>query len=339
MERAATQIPARYIRIDVLNRMCTQLFGAGQYEIKAGMWVVELLSPRELTEKEMKICRELSKQPPTPDESERPPAPGEGERQPMPDDSSEDDEQLSSKLTVVDNATYVQSRTNADSVWKIPTRAGKVDPAMLSVISTGYTSHVYSIAVLQMQNAGSSEEVPRSEGVDQTVALKVLNNGSMTRQFYVAESQAFSRLSSVPIDKQRYIVELLADPFTLGRDSVFLMPLASSTLGYIFHSESPFADRTGLWKGMSDLSNALEALALADITHNDINPNNVLVFMDSSNEKINSLKLSDFGHSVQTSTATMFDESEQLKMYRSTGSYSAPEVFNSTPILWSTLDI
>lgn len=173
----------------------------------------------------------------------------------------------------------------------------------------------------------------------EAVALKVLKKSRFVEQFFEAERAAFRALQTSvdEVDSTAHIVQLLVEPANILGEHIFIFPLASTSLDY-FLSHDRWDSPSLLWSQLAGLAKALSVLHGAGIVHTDINPENILVYINQSQSIC--LKLSDFGHSVPMAIdSQVVMKFAELQLYRTIGTYLAPEARSEKSMSLWPLDI
>ncbi|KAF5548340.1 serine threonine kinase [Fusarium phyllophilum] len=165
-------------------------------------------------------------------------------------------------------------------------------------------------------------------------AVKRLHESTSAEQFW-AEYLSLKRLKSLNHPHLIETLSVLREEIDTKQRFSFVFPLALSNLKRLFRDSVvpvPLRNRNldSLWEQFSGLSSAVAYLHdSAHMAHRDIKPSNILIYEDPSGAGI-SLKLTDFGLSVDLSRARTWEQGSRAR--QSAWLYDSPEVRKVSPM-------
>ncbi|SCV54173.1 uncharacterized protein FFB14_13510 [Fusarium fujikuroi] len=220
-------------------------------------------------------------------------------------------------LIVVENVTNDQEGRTLQGLYASP-------------VASGETSRVFCVETRLSLNRQHST----SEDVVRKCAVKRLHEYTSAEQFW-AEYESLKHIKSL---NHPHLIETLSvfrSEMGTTQHFNFVFPLSLSNLKRLFRDSVvpvPLRNRNldSLWGQFSGLSSAVAYLHdSAYMAHRDIKPSNILIYDDPSGTGI-SLKLTDFGLSVDLSRARTWEQGSRAR--QSAWLYDSPEVRKASPM-------
>ncbi|KAF5699322.1 serine threonine kinase [Fusarium mundagurra] len=201
-------------------------------------------------------------------------------------------------------------------------------------VASGETSKVFGLETRLSLNGHLSD----SKDVVRKCAVKRLHESTSPEQFWT-EYESLKRLKSL---NHPHLIETLS-VFRSEMGTIqhfnFVFPLALSNLKRLFRDSYVSVSLRNrnidsLWGQISGLSSAVAYLHdYAHMAHRDIKPSNILIYDDPSGKGL-SLKLTDFGLSVDLSRARIWEQGSGARQLA--WLYDSPEARNASPMTGST---
>ncbi|KAH6959429.1 kinase-like domain-containing protein [Fusarium avenaceum] len=197
-------------------------------------------------------------------------------------------------------------------------------------VASGETSNVFGVETRLSLN----RQLSTSKDVVRKCAVKRLRESTSIDQFWT-EYESLKHIKSL---KHPHLVDTLSvfrSEMGATQYFNFVFPLALSNLKRLFRDPFvpvPLRNRNldSLWGQIPGLSSAVAYLHnSAYMAHRDIKPSNILIYEEHSGTGI-SLKLTDFGLSVELSRAKTWEQGSRAR--QSAWLYDSPEVRNVFPI-------